>query len=128
VAYTSWIGKSGAQNAFTGHERWVRCTLHYAWRPAEVANVRGTPLQKPPGETFCREGVRDMEKMTKGLALEELEVHSYVELLPDRIEMRRRKSVRKRRRSGNVECTVTNVGGLVNDVPLNLQFCNRINA
>jgi hypothetical protein len=23
--------------------------LHYAWRPAEVANVRGTPLQKPPG-------------------------------------------------------------------------------
>jgi hypothetical protein len=42
--------------------------------------------------------------MIKGLALEELEVHSYVELLPDRIEMRRRKSVRKRRRSGNVEC------------------------
>ena len=71
-----------------------------------------------------------MEKMmTKGLALEELEAHSYVELLPDRIEMRRRKSsVRKRHRSGNVECTVTNVGGLVNDVPLNLQFCNRINA
>jgi hypothetical protein len=45
-----------------------------------------------------------METMIKGLDLEELEVHSYVELLPDRIEMRRRKSVRKRRRSGNVEC------------------------
>ena len=69
-----------------------------------------------------------MEKTTKGLALEELEGYSYAQLLPDRIEMRRRKSVRKRRRSGNVECTVTNVGGLVNDVPLNLQFCNRINA
>jgi hypothetical protein len=69
-----------------------------------------------------------MEKMIKGLALEELEVHSYVELLPDRIEMRRRKSVRKRHRSGNVECKVTNVAGLINDVPLNLQFCNRINA
>jgi hypothetical protein len=66
--------------------------------------------------------------MTKGLTLAELEAHSYVELLPDRIEMRRRKSVRKRRRSGNVECTVTNVAGLINDVPLNLQFCNRINA
>jgi hypothetical protein len=46
-----------------------------------------------------------MEKMIKGLALEELEAHSYVELLPDRIEMHRRVSkIRKRRRSGNVEC------------------------
>ena len=66
--------------------------------------------------------------MTKGLALEELDGYSFAQLLPDRIEMRRRKSVRKRRRSGNVECKVTNVGGLINDVPLNLQFCNRINA
>jgi hypothetical protein len=69
-----------------------------------------------------------MEKVMKGLALEELEAHSYVELLPDRIEMRRRRSIRKRRRSGNVECTVTNVGGLVNNVPLNLQICQRVNA
>jgi hypothetical protein len=70
-----------------------------------------------------------MENMTKGLALEELEAHSYVELLPDRIEMRRRKSIHKRhrRRSGNVECTATNVGGLFNRA-LNLQLCNRINA
>jgi hypothetical protein len=46
-----------------------------------------------------------MEKMIKGLDLEELEAHSYVELLPDRIEMHRRVSkIRKRRRSGNVEC------------------------
>jgi hypothetical protein len=69
-----------------------------------------------------------MEKMMiKGLDLEELEAHSYVELLPDRIEMRRRKSVRKRRRSGNVECKATNVGGLINTA-LNIQACSRINA
>jgi hypothetical protein len=68
-----------------------------------------------------------MEKMMKGLALEELEAHSYAELLPDRIEMRRRSSIRKRRRSGNVECKVTNIGGLTNEA-FNLQFCNRINA
>ena len=66
-----------------------------------------------------------MEKMmTKGLALEELEAHSYAQLLPDRIEMQRR---RKRRRSGNVECKATNVGGLIN-AALNVQACNRINA
>ena len=70
-----------------------------------------------------------MEKMIKGLDLEELEAHSYVELLPDRIEMHRRRSVRKRhrRRSGNVECTATNVGGLVN-AALNVQACSRVNA
>jgi hypothetical protein len=66
---------------------------------------------------------------TNGLALEELEAHSFAQLLPDRIEMRRRRSIRKRhrRRSGNVECTATNVGGLVN-AAANLQLCNRINA
>jgi hypothetical protein len=69
-----------------------------------------------------------MEKtITKGLALEELEAHSFAQLLPDRVEMRRRRSIRKRRRSGNVECTATNVGGLVN-AAANLQLCNRINA
>ncbi len=31
-------------------------------------------------------------EITKGLALEELEAHSHAALLPDRIEMRRRKS------------------------------------
>ncbi len=36
-----------------------------------------------------RRGVRRMEWMTKGLALEELEAHSFAQLLPDRIEMRR---------------------------------------
>ncbi len=68
-----------------------------------------------------------MENMTKGLALEELEAYGHAELLPDRVEMRRRRSIRKRRRSGNVECTATNVGGLVN-AAANLQLCNRINA
>ena len=49
-----------------------------------------------------------MEKtMSKGLALEELEAHSHAELLPDRIEMHRRKSVRKRirKRKNNVTCS-----------------------
>jgi hypothetical protein len=69
-----------------------------------------------------------MEQLTKGLALEELEGYSYAQLLPDRIEMRRGNKRSKRRRSGNVECTATNVGGLLNIVPLNLQACQRINA
>jgi hypothetical protein len=65
-----------------------------------------------------------MENMTKGLALEELEAHSYVELLPDRIEMRRWRNVqRKRRRGGTVTCTVTNVSGLVNTAA-NVQACS----
>jgi hypothetical protein len=41
-----------------------------------------------------------MEKMTKGLALEELEAQ-HVELLPDRIEMRR---TRKTTRRKNINC------------------------
>jgi hypothetical protein len=69
-----------------------------------------------------------MEKMmTKGLALEELDGYSFAQLLPDRIEMRRRRSIRKRRRSGNVECKATNVAGLIN-AALNIQACSRINA
>jgi hypothetical protein len=68
-----------------------------------------------------------MENMTKGLSLEFLEAHSYAQLLPDRIEMRRGNRRSKRRRSGNVECTATNVGGLLNEA-FNLQLCNRINA
>ena len=70
-----------------------------------------------------------MEKMTKGLALEELEAHSYAELLPDRIEMHRRRSVRRRhrRRSGNVECKVVNVGGLINEAE-NVLICQRIDV
>jgi hypothetical protein len=41
----------------------------------------------------------------EGLSLQELEAHARAELLPDRIEMHRRvRKIRKRRRSGNVEC------------------------
>ncbi len=46
-----------------------------------------------------------MEKMIKGLSLEELEGQR-TELLPDRIEMRRR-----RRRRGGFRCTATAVAG-----------------
>ncbi len=67
------------------------------------------------------------KKMTKGLALEELEAHGFAQLLPDRVEMRRRRNIRRRRRSGNVECTATNVGGLLNFAKT-LQICQRINA
>ncbi len=51
-----------------------------------------------------------MQKMETGkvggLSLRELEAHARAELLPDRIEMHRRKSIRKRirRRTGNVSC------------------------
>jgi hypothetical protein len=49
-----------------------------------------------------------------GLSLRELEAHARAELLPDRIEMHRRvRKIRKRRRSGNVECGDN-------------AFCNRI--
>ena len=67
-----------------------------------------------------------MEKMmSKGLALEELEAHGHAQLLPDRIEMRRwRNRQRRRRRSGNVTCTATNVSGLVNRAST-LQACSR---
>jgi hypothetical protein len=42
----------------------------------------------------------------EGLSLRELEAHARAELLPDRIEMHRRVSIRKRirRRKGNVTC------------------------
>ena len=54
-----------------------------------------------------------------GLSPRELEAHARAELLPDRIEMHRRKSIRKRRirkRIGNVECSGGN------------NICNRINV
>ena len=55
-----------------------------------------------------------------GLSPRELEAHARAELLPDRIEMHRRKSIRKRRirkKIGNVECD----GG-------NPNICNRIKS
>ena len=54
---------------------------------------RVLPACDPWREGFRRKGVRDMERMiAEGLALEELEAHAHAELLPDRIEMRQRKS------------------------------------
>jgi hypothetical protein len=50
----------------------------------------------------------------EGLSLRELEAHARAELLPDRIEMHRSvRKIRKRRRSGNVECG-------------DMAFCNRL--
>ena len=68
-----------------------------------------------------------MEKMTKGLALEELEAYGHAALLPDRVEMRRSKRISKRIRRGNVKCDTTNVAGI--DVfAFNAFQCQRITA
>ena len=68
-----------------------------------------------------------MEKMTKGLSLEELEVHAHAALLPDRIELRRGNKKKTRITRGNVRCEATNVAGL--DVLAKNNFvCQRINA
>ncbi len=68
-----------------------------------------------------------MEKMTKGLALEELDAQR-AELLPDRIEMHRgHRHTRRVRRSGNVNCSqqaIAVLGGAANGP----QNCFRINA
>jgi hypothetical protein len=64
-----------------------------------------------------------MEKIEKGLALEELEAQT-AELLPDRLEMRRR-SVRKRRKR-QFDCSPNNVQvGDFNDIDQDLQ-CFRV--
>ena len=64
-----------------------------------------------------------MEKIEKGLALEELEAQ-FAELLPDRLEMRRR-SVRNRRKR-QFDCSPNNVQvGDDNDIDSDIQ-CFRI--
>jgi hypothetical protein len=68
-----------------------------------------------------------MEKMTKGLALEELEAYGHADLLPDRVEMRRSKRITRRIRRGNVRCEATNVAGL-DVVAANVFQCQRITA
>jgi hypothetical protein len=61
-----------------------------------------------------------MEKIEKGLALEELEAQ-IAELLPDRLEMRRRSNVRKNRKRDFV-CNPSNVQiGDFNDIDQDLQ-------
>jgi hypothetical protein len=65
-----------------------------------------------------------MEKIEKGLALEELEAQ-FAELLPDRLEMRRRSRIRNRRKRG-FECSPSNVQvGDDNDIDSDIQ-CFRI--
>ena len=65
-----------------------------------------------------------MEKIEKGLALEELEAQ-FAELLPDRLEMRRRSRIRNRRKRG-FECSPTNVQvGDDNDIDSDIQ-CFRV--
>jgi hypothetical protein len=68
-----------------------------------------------------------MEMIEKGLALEELEVHT-AELLPDRLEMRRRSRIRKSRKRG-FECSPTNVqvADFENEVDQDIQ-CFRIST
>jgi hypothetical protein len=65
-----------------------------------------------------------MEMIEKGLALEELEAQT-AELLPDRLEMRRRSRIRNRRKRG-FECSPTNVQvGDDNDIDSDIQ-CFRV--
>jgi hypothetical protein len=65
-----------------------------------------------------------MEMIEKGLALEELEAQ-FAELLPDRLEMRRRSRIRNRRRRG-FECSPSNVQvGDDNDIDSDIQ-CFRV--
>jgi hypothetical protein len=65
-----------------------------------------------------------MEIIEKGLALEELEAQS-AELLPDRLEMRRRSRIRNRRKRG-FECSPSNVQvGDDNDIDSDIQ-CFRV--
>ena len=66
-----------------------------------------------------------MEKVTKGLALEELEAQ-HVELLPDRIEMRWRGRTVRRVRRGNINCDQQAIA-VIGGVAVNLgQVCFRI--
>jgi acetylglutamate kinase len=68
-----------------------------------------------------------MEKVTKGLALEELEAQ-HVELLPDRIEMRRRRSTVRRIRRGNINCDQQAIAVLAGVAVNGAQTCFNINA
>jgi hypothetical protein len=65
-----------------------------------------------------------MEKIEKGLALEELEAQT-AELLPDRLEMRRRSTIRKSRKR-QFTCSPDNVQVAEdNDIDQDIQ-CFRI--
>ena len=67
-----------------------------------------------------------MEKVTKGLALEELEAQ-HVELLPDRVEMHRWHRHTRRVRRGNINCSQQAIGVFF-PAANGTQLCFRINA
>ena len=68
-----------------------------------------------------------MEKIEKGLALEELEAQ-IAELLPDRLEMRRRSNIGKSRKRG-FECSPTNtqIADFDDDIDQDIQ-CFRVST
>jgi hypothetical protein len=68
-----------------------------------------------------------MEKVTKGLALEELEAQ-HVELLPDRVEMHRRRRTTRRVRRGNINCSQQAIAVLLGGAANGPQACFIINA
>ncbi len=68
-----------------------------------------------------------MEKLTKGLALEELEVQ-HAEILPDRVEMHRGHRHVRRMRRGIINCDQQAIG-VLGGVALNgAQTCVRISG
>ncbi len=68
-----------------------------------------------------------MEKVTKGLALEELEAQ-HVELLPDRVEMHRGHRHVRRVRRGNINCDQQAIAVLAGIATNGAQTCFNINA
>ena len=68
-----------------------------------------------------------MEKVTKGLALEELEAQ-HVELLPDRVEMHRGHRHTRRVRRGNINCSQQAIAVLTGTALNGAQTCFNINA
>jgi hypothetical protein len=63
-----------------------------------------------------------MEKIEKGLALEELEIH-IAQLLPDRLEMRRHGSSIRKNRKRQFTCSGSNVqvADFFNDIDQDIQ-------
>jgi hypothetical protein len=68
-----------------------------------------------------------MEKMTMGLAFEELEAQ-HVELLPDRVEMHRGHRHTRRVRRGNINCSQQAIAVLAATATNAGQTCFTINA
>jgi hypothetical protein len=69
---------------------------------------------------------------TIGMSLEELEAHSHVQLLPDRIEMHRKSVRRKTVRRGNINCSAVAFGLATTDAEAeaenDAQTCIRLGS